>query len=242
MTAGPTRIAMSQLTDRLRADPVTWAIAASVVLHAGAIAISMLAGDRPGAIGMAAPTALQAVLMPQQPQDSNVMASVEPAPFTVPAALPLPISPVIENAAPEALANAAGPARAFANMRIAGQLLVDRTRVGDLWSRQVSEFPIEIDRPVALTGTIEARYPPAALAQRREESVVAWVIVDAQGKAEEIEIPEGSQDFADAVRAALKETTFIPARNDLQPIRFPIALEFRFSTNAPGATAAATTR
>ena len=67
----------------------------------------------------------------------------------------------------------------------------------------------------------------------REDAVAVWIVVDASGAPEEITITEGSEEFAQAVVLAIKDTQFLPARNNLQPIRFPLALEFRFAINAP---------
>lgn len=115
-------------------------------------------------------------------------------------------------------------------LRIKGTPLADRSRIGDLFSRQMTDFPVEIDRPPRLTNPIEVPYPATALAQGREETVVAWVIVNEKGSAETIEIAEGSEEFAQVVRTALMAASFEPARNNRLPISFPISLEFRFTT------------
>ena len=176
--------------------------------------------------------------MPQSPSESTVIASPEPAPFTVPAAPETPAEPAVTaNTGATTSPDSTLTGRDWAILRVAPQLLRDRSRVGDLWNRQIDEFPIEIDLPVRLDSKIEARYPPGALAERREESVVAWIIVDATGAVEEISIPEGSPEFAEAVRAALKDARFVPARNDMKSIRFPIALEFRFALSSGTGTA-----
>ena len=216
-----------------RTNPLLWAAMASVVVHGGLVALSFWAGSRPAGIGVSPPLVLQAVLMPESPAETALIASPEPAPFTVPAAPDPPAEPAVAastgaTTSPDATVGG----RDWAILRVAAQPLRDRSRVGDLWNRQIDEFPIEIDFPVRLDSKIEARYPPDALAEGREESVVAWIIVDATGAVEEISIPEGSPEFADAVRAALKDARFIPARNDMKSIRFPIALEFRFARSS----------
>jgi TonB family protein len=227
--------AVSSLRDRAstappRTDPLLWAALASVVVHGGLVALSLWAGPRPGGIGISPPAVLQAVLMPEAQTETNLIATPEPAPFTVPAAPETPTEPAVTaSIAPSTSPNSTLGSRDWTILRVAAQPLRDRSRVGDFWNRQIDEFPIEIDLPVRLDSKIEARYPPSALAEGREESVVAWIIVDATGAVEEINIPEGSPEFAEAVRAALKDARFTPARNDMKYIRFPIALEFRFA-------------
>ena len=119
-----------------------------------------------------------------------------------------------------------------------GAILRDRNRLGDLYTRGQSEFPIEVDVPVRLDSQIVARYPAAAFAAGREDSVVAWAIVNEEGRASEIEIPEGTEEFADQVRAALRIARFKPAEDKLKPIRFPIALQFDFRRGTTAGAAA----
>ncbi|MEO8508002.1 MAG: TonB family protein [Betaproteobacteria bacterium] len=221
-----------------RTDPLWWAALASVVVHGGLVALSFWAGPRPGGIGVSPPVVLQAVLVPASPTETTLIASPEPAPFTVPAAPETPAEPAVTaNTGATTSPNLTMGSRDWAILRVAAQPLRDRSRVGDLWNRQIDEFPIEIDFPVRPDSKIEARYPPGALAEGREESVVAWIIVDATGAVEEISIPEGSPEFAEAVRVALKDARFIPARNDMKSIRFPIALEFLFALSSGTGTA-----
>ena len=118
---------------------------------------------------------------------------------------------------------------------IEAQPLEDRNRIGDLNSRQLAEFPVELEFPVRLAGKIVAHYPPAALAAGREGSVVVWIVVDAQGHADEIEVTEGAEEFANEVIAVIREAHFLPAQNNLMPIRFPISLEFQFKAPEPAA-------
>ena len=68
--------------------------------------------------------------------------------------------------------------------------------------------------------------------------MVAWVIVDAEGRIEEISIPEGGPEFGEAVQNALLSATFLPARDGGKPIRYYTMLEFRFRLGAAGATVA----
>jgi len=219
--------------------PLFWAVTASVSLHAGLVAFALWIGPPGGVPGVAPPAILQAMLMPQLPSETSVIATPEPAPFSVPASPEPPPEPVAVNSNLASASPSGTGARDFSFLRVRGQSLRDRSRIGNLWNRQLEEFPVEIDRPVRLEGTIEAQYPPAALGARREESVIAWIVVDERGTASEVQIVEGSEEFAEAVRAALKTARFVPARNNQKPIRFPIALEFRFVTGGNTATATA---
>ncbi len=230
---------LSRSRARLRTNPMLFAVAASIAVHAGLVVFSLNAGRGAGFPAIPA-VALQAVLTPEQPAARSIIASVEPAPIAIPAApeLETPVIPATANADSAPSSRAAIGERELGVLRVAALPLSDRTRVGDLWSRQVTDFPIELDRPPRLDEKIEAKYPPAALAAGREDTVVAWIVVDEKGAAAEIEIAEGTEEFADAVRAAVQAARFIPARNNRKPIRFPIALEFRFKTGAAAATAA----
>jgi TonB family protein len=224
---------------RLRTDPMLFAFAASIAVHAGLVVFSVN-GGRGGGIPAMPAVALRALLTSEQPAARSIIASVEPAPIAIRAApeLETPIIPATANAESAPSSRAATGARELGVRRVAAVPLTDRTRVGDLWSRQVTDFPIELDRPPRLDERIEAKYPPTALAAGREDTVVAWIVVDETGAAAEIEIAEGTEEFAEAVRAAVQTAHFTPARNNRKPIRFPIALEFRFKTGAPAATAA----
>jgi TonB family protein len=116
-----------------------------------------------------------------------------------------------------------------ADLEIDGQLLSDRSRLGDLLTRELSEFPVEVSFPVRLKDRIRVKYPPAALLAGREESVTLWIIVDNQGAPAEIQVAQGSKEFADAAMAAVNEARFLPAERKLMPIRYPIAIEFHFA-------------
>jgi TonB family protein len=113
-------------------------------------------------------------------------------------------------------------------MEVVAELLADRTRLGEYYDRQTAEFPAEVDRLPRIDGKIVVRYPQTALANGREDSVVAYILVDITGEVADVEIIQGSEEFADEVVAAVRRARFLPAENNLQPIRYPIALEFDF--------------
>jgi TonB family protein len=103
----------------------------------------------------------------------------------------------------------------------------------------LAPFPLEVESPVVLPGRLAVPYPAAALDKRREGSVLAWAIVDRQGAVEEMQVVDGTPEFADAVRATLATTRFIPARNEGAPIRFYVMLEFDFRIDARDTATAA---
>jgi TonB family protein len=225
-----------------------WALVASAAVHTAFVAMPLvLPGHRPGAIadpGVAMQATLVATLDQRADTQTNpqlaVAAETSPIQFAPQdiAAPPLPLAAAVPHppSAPPRLLGVDGST----DVRIDGALLVDRGRLGDLYSRQVGEFPVEVDFPARLNEKIRARYPAAALAEGREDSVAVWVVVDTQGAPEEIVVADGSEEFADAVVAAVRNARFLPAQNNLVPIRFPLALEFHF-TIGRRAVAGATT-
>jgi TonB family protein len=121
----------------------------------------------------------------------------------------------------------------LSELRVNGEMLRERNHLSEAVStRQLTEFPVEIDMPVRLADSIRVPYPAAAMAAGREDFVAVWVVVNSAGAADEIEVTAGSEEFANAVVAALRQAQFLPAQNNLQPIRFPIALQFRFALHA----------
>lgn len=208
----------------------------SIALHMAFVAITLIGNGRAGAM-LREPTPLRTILAVP-----DIASTLETIPVSVPMIVPTlsreplaTLSLPTASTPPEPMPAAAprGPSSDGSGVgQSVGVLLSDRNRLGDLHGRSQSEFPIEIDKPVRLDGRIVARYPAAALAAGREDSVVAWVVVNEQGRASEIEIPEGTEEFADQVRAALRAARFLPAEDKLQPIRFPIALQFDFRSGA----------
>ena len=117
---------------------------------------------------------------------------------------------------------------------------VARARFGEALDGDVlAQFPVEVDAGIVLPGKLEIPYPPGALAARREDAVLVWAIVDAQGAVEETHVVEGTPEFAEAVEAALSEMRFAPAHDLGQNIRYYITLEFEFRIEGAGAPVAA---
>lgn len=225
--------------ERLRSLALFWALGASLAVHA-VLVVATFPGGRAGIAAMT-PQTLEATLRPAQtpPPDTPVIATPAPSVLTSMVAVAAPPAAPPATVAPLATTPPApkGPPRGLAAMEVLGEPLADKNRLGDFMARQMTEFPIEIDRPARLEERIVARYPTAALREGREDSVAVWIVVNAQGVAEEVEVLDGSQEFADEVLAAINAARFLPAEDNLKPIRYPIALEFQFRTGATEATA-----
>jgi TonB family protein len=228
-------VAFASREDGSRA--LTLALIASTALHASLIAWhSGGRGDpRPAA---APPSLLQAELMPAPASDAVVLAAAAPAPFAVPS----PAEPAVEPlppARPKVTAVPAGPLSRpgpVGTLRISATPVTDRSRIGEYVDREMRDFPPEIDYLPRAADSISVPYPAAALAAGREDTVTVWFIVNPEGKATEVSVVEGSPEFADVVTAALGDARFVPARNHMATIAFPLSLEFRFAL--PAATPA----
>lgn len=104
-----------------------------------------------------------------------------------------------------------------------------------------AEFPAEVQGGVEIPPTLVVEYPPDALAEGREATVLVWVVVDAQGKVEAAHLVDGAPGFTEAVESALAGATFIPAMDNYKPIRFYATLSFDFRLDAGNASAARVT-
>lgn len=114
-----------------------------------------------------------------------------------------------------------------------------RTQFGpDIEGEAIAEFPAEVQGGVEIPEKFEVEYPPDALTDGREATVLVWAVVDDQGKVEATHFVAGTPGFTEAVEAALATVRFIPAKNDNHPIRFFVTLSFEFRLDA-GSTRAA---
>ena len=235
---------------------LAWAIAASLALHVALLAITMGARGTSGSARDAVLPLRAVITVP------DITASLEALPLAAPLTLPplrrealaslmvpeiaaapaqvsrvLPETPATPIPAPASPPSRSASAGATGVGKATAVPLRDRARLGPLYDRGITEFPVEISRAPRLDGAVVARYPPAALTAGREDSVVAWVVVNEQGQASEIEFPEGTDEFIEEVRAALRAARFKPAEDGLRPIRFPLALQFDFRlSGGDGAT------
>ena len=238
----------SRTRDR-RGVVLLWALVASTVVHSALVALPRTLPGRGAPPLLDHGVALQALLATPKDQredlaadqQSTVAITEAPSPMQIAEqAVATPDVPPVRSGALAQQPTAAPPVLGvggFGDVRVEGVPLADKDRLGEALSRQMSEFPVEVDFPVRLSETVRAQYPPAALAAGREDSVAVWIVVDAQGVPEEVLVTDGQEEFAGAVIAAVRAAHFVPAQNNLAPIRFPLALEFRFAVGAREATA-----
>jgi hypothetical protein len=184
---------------------------------------------------------LIAALAAPEARSPDVLALAAPSWLQVPAPTLLPLLPPLQSVQrlPQ-LAMLPGGSATRGELRVEGRVLAARERLGPLLDRQMREFPLEIDSPVRLRERVVARYPFAGVPDAEEATVTVWAVVDAEGKADEIEVVEGPAELTEAVIAAVRAARFTPAYDRLQPIRFPIALEFRFAAGARSGEVAST--
>jgi protein TonB len=229
----------------VRPASFAWALGASAAVHATLLVAPLLGGDGASGQRTLRPPPLSVAL---KAEPERALAAPGDAPsLTVPG--PKVRAPV-QTAAPRAVQPAAPPraeppsqAGVPIGISVPGEPLVAMSRIGDeLLQRNWNEFPVEVAWPVRVHD-VHARYPAGALHAAREGNVVLWIVVDAEGAVEEMQIAEGDEDFAKAAMDAVGAARFEPAKEDGKPIRYPIALEFRFelpaARGAPEGVAAA---
>jgi outer membrane biosynthesis protein TonB len=170
--------------------------------------------------------------------------------FTLAAATPAPVPPAASEtlaqsspapapALPDTPAEATGAGGPFGS-RVVITDSVPRARFGEfLESENLAGFPPEIDQPVRIGKPLVVPYPPRALRERREDTVVLWAVVDADGIVEKFHFAEGTPEFVRAVTLALRTTRFVPAENNGSVIRFYILLELQFRIDARSGDASA---
>ena len=218
-----------------QASPLLWALLASTFVHTALVAMpAALPGKAPDARGDQG-TLLQATLLPAiTPQVEDPSAAADtPSLITIAAhgaaaSLPPPSNVPQPPAAARTMLGVGSP-----NLQIAGRPLADNDRLGDLLSQRMAEAPVEVDFPARPKEPIRVRYPEAALEAGREGSVAVWVMVSPEGTPDEVTVVDGPPEFADAVVAAVKEAHFVPAQNNLVPMRYALAFQFDFALGAP---------
>jgi len=224
---------------------MTWAVAASAVVHAGFAAMLMTGS---GSVAPSPPrldVALRpAPAAPLRPLDTS--APLRPGAFVLPAFAPLgalaalPSDVVVP--APDETPTAAADGQ-IASIAVHAEVLVDRNRLGPVLARQMVEFPIEIDSPVMLDEPIVARLAASLVAaSSSSEPIVVWAVVGWNGSVDEVELTSGDADMAEAVLDAVRQAHFRPARNGLVAYRYPIALEFRWTADDSATAEADVTR
>ena len=186
---------------------LAWSLAASVALHAGAIAGPLAGNWLPAPPPVPRPYMVEARLTPEKqpeevaaftpkpeirraprPKPKAVVAPPEPAPEPEPKAQPEPLARVEEKPAP--VAPPAPP-------------------------------PDPLPAPRAVLQANAPEYPPQALAQRIVGCVLAEIHVDDRGRVENIEIAGSTHPgvFDDSVREAYRNNFYLPAEKDGRPVR-----------------------
>jgi len=231
--------ALNAMTARGRSATLAWALGASMAAHAGLVAMVAIHDANPPGRALEPEIVLMASVAPLRATPQALM-TVDASPLALPAQ-PMPAMPLLEPLqrvamTREALATPPTAVEgAFEDVRVPGSPLEDRARLGEFYARTLAEFPTEIDMPARVSTPVYAQYPVDALAARIEGSVAVWAIIDETGAATEIDVADGPPELAQAAVAAVREARFLPARNNMKPIRFPIALEFRFDADQRGA-------
>lgn len=191
-----------------------------------------------------APPLQMVLIAPQRATPAAAPAESLPAAMATPprqstpaiAAAPRPVTPaqLASVAEPVPATTGAPQGDADAHVEFATSAVV--ARLGEaLQMRSLMEFPAEVDVPVRPPGKFDVEYPAAALAERREAVVIAWVVVGTKGEVEEIIIAEGGPEFGEPVQNALLSSQFQPAMDQGVPIRYATTLEFSFRLGAPPA-------
>ncbi len=213
-----TEIRSTLTAQDFRSSLLLRALLFSLAVHSALVAVPLYrAGHGPRAVAESG-IPIEATLVAPRENAAGVavMEVAQPLPSLAEFKLP-PLAPpmVVAGNAP------ATPRQAGAGVKggllIEAQPLQDQGRLGDeLATKLVTDFPVELDLPVRLKDRIVARYPPAALAAGREGSVAVWVMVDADGRPEEIQVTDGAEEFANSVQEALRAARFLPAQNNLR--------------------------
>jgi len=222
------------LRPTLLASPLWRALSASALVHAGVAAVLVAGSPLVPWQQPASPPPLRASLAephaaPLQPLDLAALPTVRFSRIQASALPHLVPAPLREEDAPPAAAppEAVGPVAAVA------ELLADHSRLGPLLSRELAEYPTEIDSPVRLDEPIVVQLPQGTRPVAADPSIVVWAVVLADGSVETALLADGDEALAEPVLAAVKAARFVPARSRLQPRDYPISLEFRFAAQAP---------
>lgn len=228
----------------IRDAALPMAIAASLALHASAFAVllGLDAGTRPGArtLAEANPVPLEArlVAVPREVPPPAEAAPVEiPSPLAKESIARTHDKPAESAPVPRPASNATPTQTTLGwRPRIVVNDRPPRARFGAAFDGdELSGFPIEVDAAVVVPDRLDIPYPSAALAARREGTVLAWAVIDDQGAVESINVVEGDPEFAEAVQSVLAKTRFIPAHDHGKTLRFYVTLEFDFRIETPGA-------
>ena len=93
--------------------------------------------------------------------------------------------------------------------------------------------PGKLDKPPRLLRFVEAE-PPAALAERREVSVILTIDVDETGKVVKVDTAQsGGQEFDDAAIQAARQFVFAPGEAGGKPVPVRITYDYKFLYKPP---------
>jgi len=203
------------------------ALAASLAVHAVGVPLLVAPSHGPPRAAPASEATLFAILL--SPAPTPAPAAVEPAaqpaaaiepPTVAPREPPRPSSPVVTP-----------PGRdAVMEMPVAVvRTDVPFARLNDtLNGRIMTEFPIEVSTQVQLPESLVVRYPRVVGDEPLERQVILWIVVDANGKPEEMHLVQGSGTLAQAAIDAFGTARYTPATNFGERVRHHIAVEVDF--------------
>lgn len=152
-----------------------------------------------------------------------------PAPATRSEAVP---APAVEPAAPTPPVVATDNPLPVGRVDVAANYGIMSGLSQDLLMRTQGTYMREVERPVEILQKPAVTYPPDALAEGRDGSVVAWLAIAPDGSIEDVVIDSGEQPFVDAVNAVVASTTFKPAIERGERIPFWVVMTFDFHSGA----------
>lgn len=106
-----------------------------------------------------------------------------------------------------------------------------------LWFLTAPAFAQSIDSPPRLVSEVPVEYPPRALEERLETSVLLMIDIDVEGRVTRSEVLEASEHsgygFEEAVQAAIAQFKFAPALSQGKPV--PVRVQYRYRFVLPEA-------
>jgi len=108
----------------------------------------------------------------------------------------------------------------------------------ELVTRTQGTYMPEVETPVRIVKTPDVAYPPNALKDGRQATVIAWLAIGIRGEIEEVVVDSDEQEFVDAVRDALPTAKFLPAVERGTIIPYYVVMRFDFRTAGATTTSA----
>jgi len=210
------------------------ALAASASVHVLAVAWLIAPAHAPASIGPPVDPHVLAVLVAPAlpPEPVHVERSPEPvAPAPPPDLRPEIPRPALAHPAVPRHDPVPGLPLAKISTDVPYALLGD-----DFTARMLRDFPVEVSTPVKLPESLQIRYPRFVDDDPIQRSVILWIIVDENGKPEEMHLVQGGGMLAQAAIDALGTARYEPATNFFgQRVRHHIIVDVEFpeARNAP---------